>query len=71
MKRPVILDGAFGSLLIRESGLTDLAAANIERPDLVRAIHARYAKAGSEIVYANSFSVNPISCGADTEKLIK
>ena len=71
MKRPVILDGAFGSLLIRESGLTDLAAANIERPDLVRAIHARYAKAGSEIVYANSFSVNPVSCGADTEKLIR
>ena len=71
MKRPVILDGAFGSLLIRESGITDLAAANVERPDLVRGIHARYAKAGSEIVYANTFPVNHVSSGANADRFIE
>ncbi|MBO6011655.1 MAG: homocysteine S-methyltransferase family protein [Oscillospiraceae bacterium] len=71
MKRPVILDGAFGSLFIRETGLRELAAANVELPAAVRSIHERYARAGSEIVYANSFSVNPVSSGANYDGYIR
>ena len=71
MKRPVILDGAFGSLFIRETGSRDLAAANVELPAAVRNVHERYARAGSEIVYANSFSVNPVSSGANFDGYIK
>lgn len=71
MKRPVILDGAFGSLFIRETGSRDLAAANVELPAAVRSVHERYARAGSEIVYANSFSVNPVSSGDNYDGYIK
>ena len=33
---------------------------NLTRPEWVREIHARYAAAGSRVIYANTFGANPL-----------
>src|SRR5262249_15548834 len=57
-ERPMLLDGAIGTELIAR-GLRVREecpeAWNVERPDEVRAIHAAYARAGSQAVQTNSF----------------
>lgn len=70
MKRPVILDGALGSLLIKEGAPAELALVNTDMPELIRDIHRRYAEAGSEIINANTFCVNPLMYGERTGILI-
>lgn len=53
----VLLDGAMGSALIAR-GLSGGACSelwNIEQPEQVRAIHAAYLAAGSEVIHTNSF----------------
>ncbi|MCC6642745.1 MAG: homocysteine S-methyltransferase family protein, partial [Deltaproteobacteria bacterium] len=55
----MILDGALGTELERRGVPSALplwsAHALLERPDLVRAIHAEYVAAGAEILTANTF----------------
>ena len=56
--RPVLLDGAIGTELIaRGLRVRDECpeAWNLERPEIVRAIHAAYVEAGAEVVQTNSF----------------
>ncbi len=71
MKRPVILDGALGSLLIKEGAPANLALVNTDMPDLIRGVHKRYTDAGSEQINANTFCVNPINAGDDTELWVR
>jgi 5-methyltetrahydrofolate--homocysteine methyltransferase len=55
--RPVLLDGAIGTLL-QERGLADGAPAelwNLENPEAVRAVHAAYAEAGARLLTTNTF----------------
>lgn len=55
--RPVLLDGAMGTLL-QDAGLEDGAPGelwNLENPDAVRAAHAEYAEAGARILTTNTF----------------
>lgn len=57
----VVLDGGMGSQLIArglESG-TSPERWNLERPDDVRAVHAVYISAGSDVVQTNTFGGNP------------
>ena len=57
--RPLLLDGATGTELNRRGLNTDLplwsARALIERPDIVRSIHADYIRAGADIITTNTF----------------
>ena len=57
--RPILLDGATGTELNRRGINTDLplwsARALLEAPGVLRQIHADYARAGAELVTANTF----------------
>jgi 5-methyltetrahydrofolate--homocysteine methyltransferase len=60
--RTVLLDGAMGTELMAR-GLPQGASPeswNLERPDVVREIHAAYYAAGSDVVSTNSFGGSPI-----------
>ena len=62
-KRPLILDGAMGSLL-EEKGLTSKdyswsAKINLSKPDEVIKIHREYIHAGADIITTNTFRTNP------------
>ena len=55
--RPVLLDGAMGTLL-QDRGLVDGAPGelwNLENPDEVRAAHTAYADAGARLLTTNTF----------------
>lgn len=55
--RPMLLDGAMGTLL-QDSGLEDGAPGelwNLENPDAVRAAHVAYAEAGARLLTTNTF----------------
>jgi 5-methyltetrahydrofolate--homocysteine methyltransferase len=54
---PVLLDGGIGTLL-QEHGLDDGGSGelwNVDRPDVVTAIHQAYAEAGARILTTNTF----------------
>jgi homocysteine S-methyltransferase len=63
INRPLILDGAMGSLLlhknIKSRGSLWMSYANIENPDAVLSIHKDYIKAGADIITTNTFRTNP------------
>ncbi|MGB7297327.1 MAG: homocysteine S-methyltransferase family protein [Candidatus Aminicenantales bacterium] len=68
-KRRVLLDGGFGTELIRR-GLPQGACPetwNVERPDVVREIHTSYFDAGSDAVLTNSFGGSVIKLAAHGE----
>lgn len=59
MREITILDGGFGTML-QQSGVALPALpdeVNVTAPDIVADIHARYARAGSRIVMANTFGL--------------
>ncbi|MCC6188298.1 MAG: homocysteine S-methyltransferase family protein [Anaerolineales bacterium] len=57
--RPILLDGATGTELNRRGVSTALplwsARALLEAPDVLRQVHADYARAGAELITANTF----------------
>lgn len=58
----VFLDGAMGTML-QNSGMEPgeiPEILNIKNPELIAGIHEAYAKAGADIVYANTFGANRI-----------
>jgi homocysteine S-methyltransferase len=63
MKRPLILDGAMGSLLQQHGIPRDkylwMSLANITHPDTVIEIHKQYIDAGADIITTNTFRTNP------------
>ena len=57
----ILLDGGMGTML-QAAGMklgTRPEDLNIENPDLIRSIHAKYAAAGSRVVNANTFGASP------------
>jgi S-methylmethionine-dependent homocysteine/selenocysteine methylase len=65
IKRPLILDGAMGSLL-EQQGLTTLdsswsAKANLNYPEKIINIHKSYIEAGADIITTNTFRTNPLA----------
>jgi homocysteine S-methyltransferase len=63
LKRPLILDGAMGSLLHKNGYEPDpnlwFSHLNIENPVAVKAIHQAYINAGADIITTNTFRTNP------------
>jgi homocysteine S-methyltransferase len=63
IKRPLLLDGAIGSLLqqkgVKSNGELWTALANLENPELVFNIHMNYIKSGADIITTNTFRTNP------------
>ena len=54
---PVLLDGGMGTLL-QEHGLDDGGSGelwNVERPDVIAALHEQYAEAGARVLTTNTF----------------
>jgi S-methylmethionine-dependent homocysteine/selenocysteine methylase len=60
--RPVVVDGGMGSELEARGVPMDHEAwcglANLEAPEVVRAIHEDYIRAGADVVIANTFPAN-------------
>lgn len=63
IKRPLILDGAVGSLLQRRLGIYDSphwsSDFNISHPEEVLKLHKEYIAAGADIITTNTFRTNP------------
>ena len=62
VKRPLILDGAMGSLLRKKhapSGSLWMSQLNLDAPKDVIKIHQDYIKAGADIITTNTFRTNP------------
>lgn len=63
LHRPIILDGAMGSLLqmrgIPVDGPLWSAKVNINNPDEVFKVHQEYIEAGADIITTNTFRTNP------------
>ena len=59
---PILLDGAMGTLIYqhlpRHTGCIELL--NLERPDVIRSVHAAYIESGAEIIETNTFGANPL-----------
>ncbi len=79
INRPLILDGAMGSLLqqkgIKAEGKLWMSFANISKPDIVSKIHNEYIKAGADIITTNTFRTNPLAVnntrGISFKQLVK
>jgi len=63
IKRPLILDGALGSLLQSRGVPRDehlwMSLASITHPDKVVELHKEYIEAGADIITTNTFRTNP------------
>jgi len=80
VNRPLILDGAIGSLLISKGIEPDKylwsSIANLTNPGAITEIHLDYIKAGAEIITTNTFRTNPLTIklsgyDIDENKLVK
>lgn len=77
INRPLILDGAMGSLLqqhkIEIRGSMWMTFANINNPEVVIDIHKKYIEAGADIITTNTFRTNPSSVqdNANINELVK
>lgn len=63
INRPLILDGAMGSLLqqkgLKTEGPLWMSMANKTNPDVVLEVHKEYINAGADIITTNTFRTNP------------
>ncbi|MEJ2616991.1 MAG: homocysteine S-methyltransferase family protein, partial [Ignavibacteriaceae bacterium] len=60
--RPLILDGAMGSLLQQKAKKEPdiwMSKVGLDNPELVYAIHEEYIEAGADIITTNTFRTNP------------
>lgn len=78
--KPIILDGAIGSLIQMRGYQMDeylwSSNLNIESPKVIQDIHAEYISAGCDIITSNTFRTNPIAFDKsplkyDYENLVK
>ena len=67
-KRPLILDGAMGSLLQQKGfescGASWMTEVNEKDPDKIIKIHKQYIDAGADIITTNTFRTNPVALDA-------
>jgi S-methylmethionine-dependent homocysteine/selenocysteine methylase len=76
--RPLILDGAMGSLLQQKAERKDdnlwMSKVCIDHPEVILEIHREYIEAGADIITTNTFRTNPAAAknsGYSSEKLVK
>jgi len=73
INRPLILDGAMGSMLqqsgIKSRGSMWMSLANIKQPEIVFQIHKKYIKAGADIITTNTFRTNPAAIESYDKRL--
>jgi homocysteine S-methyltransferase len=63
---PLLGDGAMGTqLYARGVDVKPLDRANLTHPEVVRAIHLDYMRAGSELIQTNTFGANRVRLAAD------
>ncbi len=72
ISRPLILDGAMGSLL-QQSGVPSakkvwMTLANTDYPEEVLKIHKDYISAGADIITTNTFRTNPVALSDLSDK---
>lgn len=70
----LILDGAMGSLLSERSNSPAgyvLEWLNLQNPQIVASVHNDYIKAGSNIIYTNTFGANSFKLGEKCEEVIE
>jgi len=75
-EKPLILDGAMGSLIQQKGFDTDkdlwTSYLNFRKPEIIVQIHEDYINAGCDIITTNTFRTNPISItNANTQLNIK
>ncbi len=73
LNRPLILDGAMGSLLI-DRGIKNhpvlwTSLSNLTNPEMVKLIHLEYINNGADIITTNTFRTNPISVKKSNENI--
>jgi methionine synthase I (cobalamin-dependent)/5,10-methylenetetrahydrofolate reductase len=63
LERPLLLDGAMGSLLYERGVLHTRSydELNLSQPELISAVHRDYVAAGAELVETNTFGANRIA----------
>lgn len=69
----ILLDGALGTQLIKR-GLSmgePPETWNLTRPEEIEKVHFEYLQAGSDVILTNTFGVNGLKYGKDTEKLVR
>ncbi|HSP86534.1 MAG TPA: homocysteine S-methyltransferase family protein [Ignavibacteriaceae bacterium] len=63
INRPLILDGAMGSMLqsfhLKPKGSLWMSFTSIENPEKVLSVHQKYIDAGADIITTNTFRTNP------------
>ena len=71
-----VVDGAMGTVLYGRGVFVNVCydALALERPELVRRIHAEYVAAGAEVIETNTFGANPVKLSShalddDTEAI--
>ena len=76
--KPLILDGAMGSLLQQHNVPVDshlwMSKANIDYPEIIKNIHNQYIEAGADIITTNTFRTNPAAVKKSdsiSEELVK
>lgn len=71
--RPLILDGAMGSLLqqlgIKSDSHLWTSLVSITNPEIVKKIHLEYIEAGSDIITTNTFRSNPLAVSSSSINL--
>ncbi len=73
-KRPLILDGAMGSLLqqkgFESGGASWMTDVNEKHPGKIIEIHKQYIEAGADLITTNTFRTNPAAFDAEEAKNI-
>ena len=71
-RKPLILDGAMGSLLQQNGFENNIKTwmTNVNRisPDTIVSIHSEYIKAGADIITSNTFRTNPVALNNDCQR---
>lgn len=79
INRPLILDGAIGSLLQQKnqqiSGAMWMSKLNLDNPEIILKVYKDYINAGADIITTNTFRTNPVALkdfpNLKIEKLVK
>ena len=63
-RKILLLDGAMGTQLLRQGEKGALELLNVEKPDVVKAVHASYLEAGADILTTNTTCADSLSLKA-------
>lgn len=73
-QRPLIFDGAMGSLLqqlgVKSHGNLWTSLASINEPEMVLKIHSDYIISGADVITTNTFRSNPVAVSNDKSQIL-